>query len=206
MPKRLRIPPLQSGLSGGGTFFAQANFTGTVMVYNASLPLSAPVDVRMTLNVPWSGVGYYDGNQNVSSVAAAEMHFGGNGGPGEVINSYYSLDGNPNDAVANAGGVFVLTVPNGIAQNVSGQLQIEGQAGLRGSSLSTVTTETYSDVPLPEGARFNLDGVLPGTLITADSGHDYSSVPEPQSYGVAGGLFLVGWGLVRRGRRIAKEA
>jgi hypothetical protein len=159
----------------------------------------------MTLTVTWSGVGYADGNQNVSSGATAEMHFGGNGaGPG-VIDSHYFLDGNPNDAAANAGGFLTLTVPNGIAQNVSGLLQIEGQAGLTGSSTSTVKTETYSDVPLPEGARFNLDGVLPGTLITADSGHDYSSVPEPATCGVAGGLLLVGWGLVRRERRIGRD-
>ena len=194
-------PDLSPFIDGFATIFAQANFSDTVTVYNPSLPLSAPVQVRMTLDVAWSGTGFIDGNRYISSVSSAEMHFGGNGSSIGVIDSDYALDGVPADTKSNGGGFFLVTVPNGLAQNVSGQLQITAQAGLRGSSTDTVAVSTYSNVVSPEGARFSLEGVLPDTEITAGSGHDYSPVPEPGAYGVAGGVLLAGWGLVRRARR-----
>ena len=163
-------------------------------LYNPTLALGAPVAVTFTLTLDWAGT--FSGTGGDAS---------NRGGQASVFSSFhgqglFNLSGSgirntsgPNNYSLDA--PLTLTLDNGALYDFSGQLNVDAQASLGGSTLSFVQASTLSDAS--HTAHFLIDGAGAFTAIGL-GGHNYAAaaaVPEPAS------ALLFAAGLLALGRR-----
>ena len=183
--------PFPNGAARG---HAAASFADSVRLYNPTLALGAPVAVTFTLTLDWAGT--FSGTGGDAS---------NRGGQASVFSSFhgqglFNLRGSgirdtsgPNNYSLDA--PLTLTVNNGALYDFSGQLNVDAQASLGGSTLSFVQASTLSDAS--HTAHFLIDGAGAFTAIGL-GGHNYAAaaaVPEPAS------ALLFAAGLLALGRR-----